>query len=216
MADELSIKPGGIVVVGAGGHARVIVSTIRACRDKVSAVFDDDPRLWGKQMMGITIQGPVDRLTGYPGRAIIGIGDACLRKSVVDRLQLRWATIIHPHSFVDPAVPLGEGTVIFAGGIVQPEANIGNHVIINTGATVDHNCIVGDFSQIAPNATLCGNVSVELGAFIGAGAVVLENLSIGPWAIIGAGATVIRSLPSFVTAVGCPAQVIKIRTPINS
>jgi len=213
---EDSINPGGIVVVGAGGHSRVIVSTIRACRDKVAAVFDDDPRLWGKKLMGIPIQGPVDRLHGHAGRAIVGIGDATLRKSVVDRLNLRWATIIHPHSFVDPAVPLGEGTVIFAGGIVQPEAKVGNHVIVNTGATVDHNCIVEDFSQIAPNATLCGNVSVRQGAFVGAGAVVLENLTVGAWSIVGAGATVIRDLPPHVTAVGCPAQVIKTRTSVPS
>ncbi len=209
---DATIPTGGIVVVGAGGHARVIVSTIRTSGDKVSAVFDDDPRLWGKRLMGIPIQGPVDRLQGHRGRAVIGVGDAMLRRALASRLRLRWATIIHPHSFIDPAVPLGEGAVIFAGGIIQPECEIGDHVIVNTGATVDHNCIVGDFAQMAPNATLCGNVAVGEGSFIGAGAVVLENLSVGKWSIVGAGATVIRDLPDCVTAVGCPAQIIKKRS----
>lgn len=203
------------MIVGAGGHARVIVSAIRASGDKVSAVFDDDPRLWGKRMMGIPIQGPVDRLIGHPGRAIVGVGDAGLRKSLAERLQLRWATVIHPLSFVDPAVPLGSGAVIFAGGIVQPESVIGEHVIVNTGATVDHNCTVHDYAQIAPNATLCGNVMVGVGSFLGAGAVVLENLSIGKWSTIGGGSTVIRNVPNYVTAVGSPARIIKVRETVD-
>jgi sugar O-acyltransferase (sialic acid O-acetyltransferase NeuD family) len=208
-----ALDKNGIVVIGAGGHARVIVSSLRACGDRISGVFDDDPKLWGRKLLGIPIRGPVETLRGYAGEAIVGVGDAEARRSIVEQLSLNWATVIHPYSYVDPSVPIGAGTVIFAGCVVQPECRIGAHAIINTGATVDHNCIVGDFVQVAPNATLCGNVAVGDGTLVGASAVILENLEVGKWAVVGGGSTVIRNLPSHVTAVGSPAKIIKRRSP---
>jgi len=199
----------GIVVVGAGGHARVVVSALRAAREPVAAVYDDDRKLWDKRLLGVPIRGPIDELCEFEGQAVIGIGDARVRESLVNRLKIHWATVIHPLSFVDPAVPLGEGCVIFAGAVVQPESEIGAHVVVNTSATVDHNCNVGDFAQIAPGANLCGSVSIGNGTFVGANAVVIENLRVGRWSIIGAGAVVIRDLPDNVVAVGCPARIIK-------
>lgn len=210
-AMELEFLKGhcGIVVVGAGGHARVVVSTLRAAHEPVAAVFDDDPTLWDKRLLGVPIRGPVEKLSDFEGQAVIGIGDPHVRKSLVDRLQIHWATVIHPSSFVDPAVPLGEGSVIFAGAVVQPESRIGAHAVVNTSATVDHNCIVEDFAQIAPGANLCGSVSVGTGSFVGANAVVIEKLKVGQWSTVGAGAVVIRDLPDKVVAVGCPARIIK-------
>ena len=199
----------GTVVVGAGGHARVVVSTLRAAREPVAAVFDDDPQLWDKRLLGVPIYGPIDKLSELEGQAVIGIGDASIRQTIVNKLQIEWATVIHPHSFVDPAVPLGEGSVIFAGAVIQPKARIGAHAVVNTSATVDHNCIVEDFVQIAPGANLCGNVSIGTGTFVGANAVIIENLKIGCWSTVGAGAVVTKNLPDKVVAVGCPAKIIK-------
>ena len=210
MSSELLSGGRGIVVVGAGGHARVIVSALRASGELVAAVFDDARELWGKKLLGVPITGPVDELREFTGQAVIGIGDARTRKSLVDRLKIHWATVIHPHSFVHPAVPLGEGSVVFAGAVVQPESVIGSHAIINTSATVDHNCIVENYVQVAPGANLCGNVSVGVGTFVGANAVIIENLRVGRWSTVGAGAVVIRDLPDNVVAVGCPAKIIKL------
>jgi sugar O-acyltransferase (sialic acid O-acetyltransferase NeuD family) len=200
----------GIIVIGSGGQARVVISTCRAAGIPLEAVYDDDPTRWGKDLMGVPIYGPVDeilRRSDYP--VIVGVGDARTRRLLTQRLDLNWGTVVHPHSFVDPSAQLGPGTVVFSGAVVQPETQIGAHAIINTSATVDHNCILEDYVQVAPGANLCGNVSVGAGTFVGANAVVLENLKLGQWAIVGAGAVVIRDLPDQVVAVGCPAQVIK-------
>ena len=47
----------GIVVIGAGGHARVIISTLRAARQRIAGVYDDDESRWGQNMMGFKVQG---------------------------------------------------------------------------------------------------------------------------------------------------------------
>ena len=200
----------GMIVIGSGGQARVVISTCRAAGIPLEAVFDDDPARCGKDLMGVPIFGPVDEILRRPEHpVIIGVGDARTRRLLAQRLHLNWGTVVHPNSFVDPSAYLGPGTVVFAGAVIQPESRIGAHAIINTGATVDHNCILDDYVQVAPGANLCGNVSVGAGTFVGANAVVLENLKVGRGSILGAGAVVIRDVPDQVVAVGCPAQTIK-------
>ncbi len=199
-----------IVVIGAGGHARVIVSTLRAAGHTVSGILDDNSDLWGSKILGLDVDGPVERVEESSDlRAIVGVGNAHIRKSLVDRLNVEWASVVHPFSWVDPTATLGPGTVVFAGAVVQPETQIGSHCIINTSATVDHNCWLSDYVQVCPGVNLSGRVYVEEGTFIGVGAAVLETIRLGAWSIVGGGAVIIRDLPEQVVAVGSPAKVIR-------
>jgi sugar O-acyltransferase (sialic acid O-acetyltransferase NeuD family) len=199
-----------LVVVGAGGHAKVVISAAWEAGYSVEAVYDDDPEKWGKSLFGVPVRGAIDLLAqGPPVPAIIAIGDLAAREQLAARLDLAWTSIIHPHSYVDVSARIGAGTIICAGAIVQPDATIGVHGIVNTGATVDHDCRLGDYVHIAPGAHLAGGVRIGDGAFVGIGATAIPGVSIGPRAIVGAGAVVIRDLPGGVTAVGCPARIMK-------
>ena len=51
-----------ILIVGAGGHAAVVVSTCRAAGYVVEAIYDDNPQLWGESLLGLPIRGPVDQV----------------------------------------------------------------------------------------------------------------------------------------------------------
>lgn len=202
-------RASGVHVIGAGGHARVIISTLRARGYCVEAIYDDNPEVWGNSLLGVPIRGSISDLPGRNIPAVIGVGNSRIRLSLVERVQADWLTLVHPHAHVDPTVRIGEGTVVFAGAVVQPSVHIGRHVIVNTGATVDHNCSVGDFAHIAPGANLCGHVQVAEGAWVGAGAVVIENTIMGPWSYAGAGSVVVRDLDARVLAVGCPARSVR-------
>ncbi|MDW8289326.1 MAG: acetyltransferase [Armatimonadota bacterium] len=200
-----------IAIIGAGGHARVVIGTLQELGLPVGAIFDDNHNIWGLAILGVPVVGGISRLAkeGYR-RAIIAIGDNAARRRL--SLQLRgveWATIVHPHTWVHSSVQIGEGTVVFAGAVIQPEVRIGNHVIINTGATVDHECVIGDYAHIAPGAHLAGRVEIGEGAFIGIGSSVIQCRKVGAWAVVGAGAAVVRDIPERVTAVGVPARVIQ-------
>ncbi|MER3472561.1 MAG: transferase [Armatimonadota bacterium] len=200
-----------VAVIGAGGHARVVIGTLQAAGYTVGGVFDDDPTKWGTEILGVPIIGAVQEITRTGlAQAVIAIGDNAVRQKLARQLNdLRWVSMVHPHAWVHPSVEIGAGSVIFAGAVVQPEAKIGEHVIINTGATVDHECIVADFSHIAPGAHLAGRVVIEEGVFVGMGSSVIQGCRVGAWSIIGAGAVVVRDLPAHVTAVGLPARVIR-------
>lgn len=201
-----------VIVLGAGGHAKVVISTLLETNFQIKGILDDDPAKWNQKVLDIPVIGSIELLkSGNFDQAIIAIGNNKIRKDIAERYNdfCRWISIIHPSSYVHPSVEIGKGSVIFAGAVIQPDVKIGNHVIINTGATIDHDCVIEDFVHIAPGVHLAGGVSVGEGALVGIGSSVIPYKRIGKWSIVGAGAVVIQDIPDFTTVVGVPARAIK-------
>ncbi len=199
----------GIAVVGAGGHAKVVISTLRAAGEEPVACFDSNPETWGKVLAGIPILGPPEQGTakGYC-RAILAIGDNHARQRLAAELGFEWATAIHPTAWVDPSARIGPGSVIFAKAVLQADCVLGRHVIVNTSATVDHDCRLGNFAHLGPGANLAGDVDLGEGAFLGTGSCAIPGVRVGAWGTVGAGGALIRDLPAGRTAVGVPARCL--------
>lgn len=199
-----------IFIIGAGGHAKVILSMAQACGYTVAALLDDAPEKIGTQVLGVPVTGALTVLPDR-ARAVVGIGVNQTRRRVVARLPgfNNWMTLVHPRAWVAPDVEIGPGTVIMAGSIVQPGTKIGAHCIINTGASVDHDCVIGDFAHVAPGAHICGGVKVGEGAFVCVGASVAPYLEIGAWSVIAAGAAVVGNIAAYFLAAGVPAKIKK-------
>jgi sugar O-acyltransferase (sialic acid O-acetyltransferase NeuD family) len=196
-----------VVVIGSGGHAKVVIATARAAGFTVAGVVDDDPARWGQHVLGVSITGPAAPVLDDPNAfavLAIGVNRARQRRAAGARCQL--ATVVHPSAIIDPSVAIGPGSVVFAGAMIQPDAVLGAHVIVNTGASVDHDCVLGDFVHIAPGVRLAGNVTLQAGAFLGIGAVAIPGIRVGVWATVGAGAVVVRDLPAECVAAGVPAR----------
>ena len=196
----------GVVVIGAGGHAKVLISTLLARGMAIAAVFDDDRTKWGMDAQGTRVS-ETQRERG--GSAIIAVGGNARRMEMARALHFEWETVVHPSACVHPSVKIGRGTVIFAGAVIQPDAVIGDHVIVNTGATIDHECVIGDFAHLAPGVHLAGAVQVGEGAFLGIGSVAIPGVKIGRWSTLGAGAVALHDLPDGAVAVGNPARILQ-------
>ncbi len=198
----------GVVVLGAGGHAKVVIATLQAAGMSVEAILDDEPAKWGRHISGIRITGPIASADGAPCRAaVIAIGDNSLRRRIAGGIRLPWISVVHPAATVHPSVRIGPGTVVCAGAVIQPDTVIGEHVIVNTSAAVDHDCRIGDFTHVAPGATLAGNVHVGSRVLVGMRSAVLPQVRIADDAVIGAGAVVVDDVPAGSVAVGVPARV---------
>ena len=204
-----------IWIIGASGHANVVIDTLRTLGTfDVVGVLDDDPSRLGTEILGLPVRGEaslesIDRF-GIE-QAIIAIGSNRARAAVDRRLtgRVSWATAIHATAHLAPGVRIGEGTVVFAGAIVQPGSVIGLHVILNTACSVDHGGSIGDFVHVAPGVRLAGNVQIGEGALLGIGCSVIPERTIGAWATIGAGGVVVDDIPPDVTAKGIPAKSAK-------
>jgi sugar O-acyltransferase (sialic acid O-acetyltransferase NeuD family) len=206
----MSADESGIIIIGAGGHSKVVIGVLRACNRLVQGMLDDDEAKRGKTFHGVPVLGPIGQLDRYRGaEAIIAIGDNHTRARIASSFKHAvWTNAIHPFAYVDPSAKVGPGSVVFAGAIVQADAQIGAHAIINTGATADHENQVGDFAHLCPGVHLGGAVTVEEGAFLGLGAVVLPGLTVGSWATVGAGAVVIRNVAKGLVVAGVPARLL--------
>ena len=199
-----------VAIIGGGGHAKVVISTLQAAGLDVVGVYDDDPAKRGQQIAKVPVIGSVAEIhSGTAGAFVIAIGRNVLRRQIAERLSfVRWLTVVHPHAYVHESVKVGPGTVVFAGAVIQPDTVIGRHSIINTGATVDHDCSLGDFTHVAPGCHLAGGVALADGVFMGIGSVAIPGIAIGGWTTVGAGGVVITHLPAQQVAMGVPARVV--------
>lgn len=205
-----------IVLLGAGGHAKVVWDTLQCMRERdrleVVAVLDDDFNLWGRSFLGLTIDGPMEKMADLPvDVAIVAIGDNRARRQVYERVQgnsVPLINAIHPSAVIAHEVQLGRGIVAFANVAVNIGTVIGDNVILNTACSVDHDCTIGPYAHIAPGVHLGGDVTIGEGTLIGIGATVMPQRQVGTWSVVGAGALVYTDLPDRVVAVGMPAKVI--------
>lgn len=211
-ASSTAVLDAATVVLGAGGHGKVVLAALMALGVPVPLVLDDDPARHGGALLGVTIDGPIRRLDELGHRrAVMGIGPNRTRRRIAAELSaaipdLSWPTVVHPTAWVHPSARLGPGTVVMAGAVIQPGAVVGAHAIVNTAASIDHDCLVGAYVHLAPGVRLAGEVTVGDGAFVGIGAVAVPGAEIGEWSVIGAGAAVVRDIPAGATAVGVPAR----------
>ncbi len=199
---------GTVVVLGAGGHAKVVIGTLQEAGYMVEAVYDDHDDLLGRKVLGVPVKGRLADVE--PGmRAVVAIGSNRIRQMIVAQLsEIEWVTVIHPKAYVHQSVQIGPGTVVFAGAIVQPEVKLGAHVIVNTGATIDHDCSIDNYAHIAPGVNLAGEVTVGERAFVGIGSSAIPRRRIGARATVGAGSVVIGDVSDDATVAGVPAKAI--------
>lgn len=203
----------GLVIYGAGGHAKVIVDMAEKSGRRIIAVLDDDPGRRGMLLMGHAVLGGWDRVAdlvaGGAARFVVAIGTNRARLAVARRLADAGAAflpVVHPSAIIASRVDIGAGTVLMAGVVVNPETRIGSHAIVNTGASVDHDCVIGDGVHVAPGCRICGEAAVGDGALLGVGAVVLPGCRVGAGAVVGAGATVTADVADGMVVVGTPAR----------
>lgn len=193
-------------IIGAGGHARVVLATALAAGVPVAGCVDENRATHGSSILGVTVLGD-DAVLPDGAVCIVAIGDQAVRAKLVEQFGAkRYASLVHPTAVLAEGAAVAAGTVVFAGAILQAEAKVGRHAIVNTGAIVEHQCVLADLVQVASGAVLAGGVVVEEGAFIGAGAVVLPGVKVGSRSVVGAGAVVTRDVQAGATVVGVPAR----------
>ena len=202
---------GALLVLGAGGHGRVVAEAALASGFDRVVFLDDRPP--GAPGLGPVI-GPFSALAqmkaDWPA-AIVAIGDNRSRLGMFAELGafgFETPSVIHPAAVVSSHAHLGSGVFAAAGSIVSVGARIGDAAILNTAATVDHDCIVSAGAHISPGANLAGNVVVGTCAWIGIGAAVKNGVNIGSDAIVGAGSAVIKDVEADAVVAGAPARAI--------
>lgn len=204
------------IVIGGGGHTRVLVDTLLALSANILGFTDYSLENADRDILGIRLLGSDDAILQYPPDSVLlvnGLGSVKStdkRRGIYDyfkSLGYSFATVIHPASVVSRDVKISEGAQIMAGAVIQPGSRIGKNTLVNTKVSVDHDCTIGDHVHLAPGVTLSGMVSIGSRTHVGAGATVIQGIQIRTDCLIGAGALVLKDIPAGSTAFGVPAEV---------
>lgn len=208
------------VILGGGGHARVLIESLRLGQAaQPVAILDAAPERAGQDLDGVEIVGGDEMLPILKGRGVTyfavglgSVGNCAPRRRLFEFAMaqgLQPVTVVHPAAIVSPAACLGAGVQVLARAVINPGAVLEENVIINTGAIVEHDCLVGAHAHVASGACLCGAVRVLAGAHVGAGSVTRQGCTIGEDAVVGAGAVVVKDVPARNVYAGVPATRLR-------
>jgi len=204
-----------LLVVGAGGHGKVVADTAEqiSCWDLIEFVDLEFPKLTKCGPWDVVAKDLEELTDEYNGADfVVAIGDNKTRMKVFsDSLILDFnpVSLILPTAYVSKHSAVCLGSVIFANASINVNATIGRGAIINTGATVDHDCLLAEGIHISPGANLAGEVSVGCLSWIGIGASIKQQIKIGENVTVGSGAAVVNDIPDFETVIGVPAKPIE-------
>ena len=219
IASAMVATSSGVILFGAGGHARVVADIAWLSGHEVLAVVIDPGGTDGGVTGAPLLRDAAQAARQFPGaRWCVCVGDNHAREAVVTGLAaqitgLRFRALVHPRAIVARDARIGDGTVVMAGAVINPGAEIGLHCIVNTGACIDHDNVLDDFSSVAPGACTGGNVRVGTGAAVGIGATVRHGVVIGARTVIGAGSVVLADVPEASVAFGVPCRGVRSRSP---
>lgn len=199
-----------IAVLGAGGHAKVVLDALLASTPSCQvAVFDDAPEKAASQLAGHAIHVPIPEFATLPPYVHVAIGANEARRkygTAIMGVGKHYLTVTHPSASVSRFASVQAGGFVAANAVVAAGAGVGVGAIVNHGAVVDHDCRVGDWSHIAPGVVLGGGVRIGNQCLVGSGAVILPGLCVADGAIVGAGSVVTRNVQAGAVMVGAPAR----------
>ena len=210
-----------LLVLGAGGHGKVVADAAMAGGAWSEIAFLDDRAANLTSVLGLAVVGELAslvQLTGRFGHAAVAVGDPRQRLALIGQLEragYNVTVIVHPRATVSPFATLAVGAVVMAGAVVNPGVSVGTGGIINTGACVDHDCRLGKGVHVCPGVSLAGNVVVGDRTWIGIGSCAKQGVNIGCDVIVGAGATITSDVGDGLTVVGTPARpLVRRGTPV--
>ena len=204
-----------VIVIGAGGHAKVLIDALLQSAVRIIGLTDAQPGLFGTTILGVSVIGNDNVVLQHSPqsvRLVNGLGSTksiSARQVLYDRFKsagYHFASVIHPSAAVSSHANLAEGVQVMAGAVIQAGTRIGENSIVNTRASVDHDCIIGAHVHIAPGATLSGSVELGDAVHVGTGATIIQGVRVGRGSTVAAGAAVISDVPDESKVAGVPAK----------
>ncbi len=214
-----------LLIIGAGNHAKVILSEILKIKKYSVIGFVDDKKSKRKMLFNFKNK-TYDYLGNYLNflknqkinklEAILAIGSNYSREAMYNKIKkkfknLKWAKIISKDAIISKDIKIGEGSVVMSGCVLNSGTTLGKHCFVNTSSSIDHDNQFQDFSSVGPGVTTGGNVSLNKNSYIGIGTTVMHNITIKENTVIGGNSFVNKNCSSYSVYYGSPAKKIRKR-----
>ncbi len=142
-----------LLIIGAGGHAKVVADAVLSKNEFEIIGFADDNIKFGTPVFGnYSIVSTLENISALSfDEFIVAIGNNDIRKGIFNSLSVNYkpAIIIHQNAVVSSFSKISDGTVVLAGSVISFGVEIGHNCIINACTLIDHESI------IAANCHIC-------------------------------------------------------------
>lgn len=159
-----------LLIIGAGGHGKVVAEVAAACGyDNISFLDDNSEEAIGK----------INEMKAFGSQfenAFVGIGNNQFRnKMIKELLEIGYEVpvLIHPTAYVSKTAKISAGTVVEPLAIVNANSVIGKGCIVSVGAIVDHDTVLEDCVHVNAGAIVKAGAHVEENRKLEAGEVIL-------------------------------------------
>lgn len=146
-----------LLIVGAGGHGKVVAEVATDCGYEKIEFLDDN------SLDAIGKISDLEKFVVQYEYAFVGIGNNKFRGEVIKKLEVcgyKIPVLIHPTAYVSRTAEIDRGTVVEPKEIVNANTRIGRGCIISVGSIVDHDVVIGECCHI------------NLGSIVKAGSIV--------------------------------------------
>lgn len=169
-----------LLIIGAGGHGKVVAEAAELSGDwNIISFLDDRKNL--TSVLGFKVVGTLNQYRDFStvySNAIVALGDNEKRLEWIEKLiqaGFEVPVIVHPHASVSKYSSIQLGTVILSRAVVNTDTTVGKGCIVNINACVDHDCEIEDGVHIGSSATVRSMCHIERLAVIGAASLVKSS-----------------------------------------
>jgi sugar O-acyltransferase (sialic acid O-acetyltransferase NeuD family) len=215
--------PRPLVILGVGGNSIDVLDAVNeinaageAPRYACVAFLDDNEALWGRQVHGVSVPGPLEKVSDYPEAAfVLAIGSPAnfwRRETVAARLGLapeRFETIVHPTASVSRMSTLGPGTIVLQNATIASNVHVGRHVMILPNTVISHDGVVGDYTCLAGGVCISGRVRIGRSCYLGTNCSIRDDVAIGDYCLIGMGSVILHEVPANSVYAGSPGRYLR-------
>jgi UDP-perosamine 4-acetyltransferase len=203
-----------LVIIGGGGHCRVVLDVASAAGFNVIGILDPHPE--AETVGRVSVLGGDDLAPELLGRgvrlAFVALGGNDLRRRICLRLRgigFALPCLVHPTASISPTAEIGAGVVVMPHAVINAQARVGDFAIVNSGAIVEHDCVLGEAAHVAPGSVMGGHATLGEEALLDIGARAKAKVRIGDRAIVGVGAAVVCDIGDDMIVVGVPARPVR-------
>jgi sugar O-acyltransferase (sialic acid O-acetyltransferase NeuD family) len=202
--ESSAVFSNSIVLLGAGGHAKMIYDIIRG-QNQFSIIGCTSNEIEGKFLFDVPILGKDDNVLQDlfdKGIRMAVISFASLSNPIL-RLKSYYKLkeigyflppIIHPKALIEPSARISEGCQIMAGAIIGSDVNVGPLSIVNSGSIISHDCKIGTNVHLTPSSVLAGGVTIGDNAIIGMNSSIYINVKIGENVVVNNGVQIFKDI----------------------
>ena len=211
-----------IILIGGGGNALVILSTVADINNKnkdfkITGFLDDKKKkLKNIKYLGKinlkNIQSAIKKKNTYFIWTLrsVTLGNQSVKNLLKLKIpQKNFATIIHPTANVSVMSKIGNGVTIHPFVNIGPNVKIGNHVHIFAQSMIGHDTKLEDYCYISNNVSIGSRIEAKEGVYFGSNSTIIEKVKIFSWSIIGMGSVLLKNVNSKKIMVGNPARELK-------